>query len=350
MLKNGRIYFYLLITALICFLNFLLELEEEGVNSAILEAVIGFPSILLFIFLVYKSRQLLCNIQAIKVILKNEKSKKKYVIISVFIAFKALFITLIGKKISNMFFDDDHDGIFFDISFLAILAISTVVIMFIYFLESFIVTVRNKHSIEIQLAEYEKEKIISKYILLKNQLNPHFLFNSFNSLISLISIDQKRAENFVQELSNIYRYNLTKTDELVTSVKDEIEMIHSYITLQKIRFGGSLIYSEIIEEEFENFLIPPMTLQTLVENAIKHNKVSIETPLVISIITEDDRIIVRNNLQLKNKKLYKKDSLGIGVQNLRNQLAILHTEKPTFEIQGDYYVATIPMIKNEIDD
>lgn len=350
MLKNGRIYFYLLITTLICFLNFLLELEEDGLAAAIVEAAISFPTILIFIFLVYKLRQFLLHHQKIKTILKGDKLKKEYVIISIFIGIKAFSISLIGKFFSNMFFDDDDEHVFFDITFFAILAVSLVVIMFIYFLENFIATVKNKHDIEIQLKEYEKEKIFSKYILLKNQLNPHFLFNSFNSLISLISIDQKRAENFVQELSNIYRYNLTKTDELVTSVKDEVEMIHSYINLQKIRFGDSLIYSEMIEEEFENFLIPPMTLQTLVENAIKHNKVAIKSPLVISIITEDNNLIVRNNLQLKNKNLYKKDSLGIGVQNLKNQLAILHTEKPVFEIEGDYYVATIPMIKNEIDD
>ncbi|MFS4447331.1 sensor histidine kinase [Maribacter sp. 2307UL18-2] len=254
------------------------------------------------------------------------------------------------KALGDWLFNDDVDSVFFDVIFFAVLAASIVAVLLVYFLENFISTVEHKHHIEIQLSRHEKEKVIAKYLSLRRQLNPHFLFNSFNGLISLISIDQRKAENFVEELSNIYRYNLSQADEVVVSLRKELKMIASYVGLQQIRFSGALIYHEEVEEAYKDFLVPPMSLQLLVENAIKHNRVEAKNPLVIKIFNDADYVVVQNNLQAKNKSHSRNDSFGIGTENLKNQLEVIQSRKPIFDIKNEHYLVKIPMIKNEIDD
>ena len=230
--------------------------------------------------------------------------------------------------------------------FWAVLLSFFVIILFIYFVEVFLESQQEKQDIKIKLAQYQNEKSIAQYLALKKQLNPHFLFNSFNSLSGLISTDAKKAEYFLQELSNIYRYNLTQSEEVVVPLKKELELINSYISLQKIRFKNSILFENSIKESQLNLLIPPMTLELLFENAIKHNIIESSKPLKISIISEENNITVINNFQPKNNAYEK--SLGIGQKNLINQYKILHPKPPTFKILNGNYIASIPLIQPEI--
>ncbi len=146
----------------------------------------------------------------------------------------------------------------------------------------------------------EKEKVMVMFESLKQQLNPHFLFNSLTSLSGLIEMDQKVAVEFLDQMSGIYRYILKNSNSETVSVKDEIGFVQMYINLQQTRFGRGLLVKINVPEEYHHYKIAPVTLQNLIENAIKHNILEAAAPLVIEIFAEEEYLVVRNNLQKKN--------------------------------------------------
>ena len=146
----------------------------------------------------------------------------------------------------------------------------------------------------------EKEKVMVMYESLKQQLNPHFLFNSLTSLSGLIETDQQVAGNFLEQMSGIYRYILKNGDNETVSLKDEIEFVKLYINLQQTRFKKGLDVNIHVPDDFMHYKIPPVTLQNMIENAIKHNVIDGASPLVIDISIEGDYLVVKNNLQRKN--------------------------------------------------
>jgi LytS/YehU family sensor histidine kinase len=148
--------------------------------------------------------------------------------------------------------------------------------------------------------QLEKEKTIVMYESLKQQLNPHFLFNSLTSLSGLIETDQQVAGNFLEQMSGIYRYILKNGDTETVFLKDEIEFVQLYINLQQTRFKNGLQVNIDVPEEYRHYKIAPVTLQNLIENAIKHNVIDTTSPLVIDIFIDGDYLVVKNNLQKKN--------------------------------------------------
>jgi ligand-binding sensor domain-containing protein len=146
----------------------------------------------------------------------------------------------------------------------------------------------------------EKEKAIVMYESLKQQLNPHFLFNSLTSLSGLIETNQQMAGEFLEQMSGIYRYILKNSENETVLLKDEIEFVQLYINLQQTRFKKGLQVNINVPDEYHHFKIAPVTLQNLIENAIKHNIIDIASPLRINIYIDDDYIVVKNNLQKKN--------------------------------------------------
>lgn len=348
MLKNGRIYIYGTFVLLIVVFNFVYELKNNSLQEALQETVIIFPMVFLFIWMIYKVRAFLMNK---KLFLKKRAiDPSNKIEVSILILFKTLIITILCRIIVSIFFIDDNEEPFFSESTLFFIFSSgiLVTILFVYFFENYLSIIENRHKMEIQLAKHKSEKIISQYLSLKKQLNPHFLFNSFNSLSALIHIDVYKAEAFLQELSNVYRYNLDYSEELVVPVEKELEFIKSYMTLQRIRFKEGITINYHIDAPKMKHLIPPMTLELLVENAIKHNIVGKSNPLIINIITLDDLIIVENNFQPKKSIINKKTSLSIGLKNLKNQYELIHPKIPTFNIENEKYVARIPLITPDI--
>lgn len=169
----------------------------------------------------------------------------------------------------------------------------------------------------------KRSNIHSQFETLKNQVNPHFLFNSLNTLSSIIEEDPHTAVRFVQQLSNVYRYVLQSREKELVDLKTEIEFIRSYLFLHEIRFGENLKVDIQIPESDYNKKVPPLVLQLLIENAIKHNIISREKPLYIDIFMDNDRIAVRNNLQKKSSVEY---SSGVGLDNIINRYKILTSE------------------------
>lgn len=187
----------------------------------------------------------------------------------------------------------------------------------------------------------EKEKTQVQYENLKQHLNPHFLFNSLSSLSSLIRINQKLAGEFLDGMSRIYRYILQSKDSELVPLKDEIRFIQTFISLQRTRFSEGLQVDLRIEEEYMHQKIVPVTLQNLIENAIKHNVVDEETPLVIELFAEGGYLLVRNNLQ---KKSFVDTSNKQGLDNLLSLYKYLSDRPMLIEEDEYHFTVKIPLI------
>jgi ligand-binding sensor domain-containing protein len=197
------------------------------------------------------------------------------------------------------------------------------------------------HQLQSKAQALEKEKAIVQYEGLKQQLNPHFLFNSLAALSGLIYSDPKMAGNFLEQMSKIYRYILKNRESTTVFLVEEIKFVTNYIQLQQTRFKQGLQVNINVEEEDYNAKIVPVTLQNLVENAIKHNSVDKESPLVIDIFCEGDYLVVRNNLQKRDLVDTSNRQGLINMQSLYNYL----TEKPIIIREDDrYFIIKIPLL------
>lgn len=187
--------------------------------------------------------------------------------------------------------------------------------------------------IEVQAEQLKKENAQAQYQALKNQVSPHFLFNSLSILSSLVHIDPKLSEKFIDQLSKAYRYILEQKDNDSISLKTELDFIRSYAFLLKIRFEEKFdLKIELNETEANDFHIAPLTLQLLIENAVKHNKMSADTPLQVTIRKENEFLIVENAI----RRLQSGEgvvSTGIGLKNIVKRYQLL-TEIPV-EISSD---------------
>lgn len=196
----------------------------------------------------------------------------------------------------------------------------------------------------IEAEKFKRLSAESKYSALLSQINPHFLFNSMNVLASLIPESPEKSVEFVGKFSKIYRYVLEVKDKIVSEMAEELDFLESYCYLQKIRYGDNLIIEKNINTQCLDDFLPPLSLQLLVENAIKHNEVSKANPLKISIESNGQFMIVKNSLRMK---FSKEDSAGIGLNNLKERYSHLTEMKPEFYIKNNEYIAKIPLIKEE---
>lgn len=196
--------------------------------------------------------------------------------------------------------------------------------------------------------EYDRRKQLEQETLqlnlqqLKNQINPHFLFNALNSLNALISAQPEMAREFVLKLSKIYRYVLDKRQDSLVPVREEVELIRHYYFLQKIRFDG-LLRVEIAEGvEQEERMIPLMSLQLLLENAIKHNEISKQYPLDIAIYTDQDILVVENTYHPRMDA--SRDSMGMGLENISKIYTFCTEKQFTFSIKNGRFICHLPLI------
>jgi LytS/YehU family sensor histidine kinase len=181
---------------------------------------------------------------------------------------------------------------------------------------------------------------------LKSQLNPHFLFNCFNTLSSLIQEDKTEAENFLDELSKVYRYLLKTNEDSISTVEKEMLFIESYYRLLKTRYGDGLHINFNIDKKFYSYLVPSLSLQLLVENAVKHNVVSKQHPLIMDIFTTaGNKLVVNNNLQ---KKQLNMKSTRIGLNNISAKYKLIR-QNGFQVIEGkNNFMVILPMIWNDV--
>lgn len=188
------------------------------------------------------------------------------------------------------------------------------------------------------------ENLASRYEALKIQMDPHFLFNSLNTLKSLIDVDVEKADGFVQQLSTVLRYTL-KNDEVVT-LATELDCVRSYCRMMKLRYGDNLVFDHHIDhEKYDRYYVLPLSIQGLMENAIKHNVISSKQPLTIHLISDDkNHLIISNKIQ---PKIGKEEGTGIGLANLAERYRIKWNENVEIFDDGTNFTVTLPLKQNE---
>jgi len=196
-----------------------------------------------------------------------------------------------------------------------------------------------------QLINLQKENLQSQFEVLKQQVNPHFLFNSLNVLTSLIKLEPDLAERFSEQLSKVYRYVLENKDNELVDLNTELNFLDAYIFLLNIRFVDKLHVNIDIPESRRSDLIIPLAMQLLIENAIKHNIMSKSEPLTIDIFIDADNFLnIVNNLQERPSQLV---STGVGLKNIQNRYLLLNNTEPTFEKTGTRFIAKVPLVTFE---
>jgi len=201
------------------------------------------------------------------------------------------------------------------------------------------------------LAEKEKLEQLSiqhEFETLKSQVNPHFLFNCFNTLSSLINEDKKLAETFLNELSKVYRYLLSNNESGLSTLRNELSFMQSYYQLLKTRYGDAIQMQIEVDKKYYNYLLPSLSLQLLVENAGKHNVISKQDPLTIDIFSmAGNKLAVSNNLQLK---VVKAPSHKIGLENIKSKYELL--KQPGFQVLEDAknFTVILPLIWNQVPE
>lgn len=176
---------------------------------------------------------------------------------------------------------------------------------------------------------------------LRNQVNPHFLFNSLNTLTSLVEEDKEAAQRYLQKMSKVFRYVLENREDDLISLSNELEFLTHYAFLLKERFQENLHFQINVDASKVNELIAPLVLQLLVENAIKHNVVSKAKPLTIEIFTEGGFLIVRNTLQ---KRLDAGESTGLGLENIINRYRFFTSQAISILEEDTHFVVKIPLL------
>lgn len=209
-----------------------------------------------------------------------------------------------------------------------------------YFFSRFLIETDRKNEVLLENEQLKQENLMNQLSALKNQLNPHFLFNSLNTLSWLINEDKAKSQLYLQKLSQVLRYSLNMQEQSMVSLKEELTLMDNYIFLLQMRFGENLKITQKLEGK-EKFKIPPHSLQLLIENAIKHNVISSHSPLKVSIEIKPDEqtIVISNSLQPKANSA----GTGIGLVNLSERFRLL-VGKEIEILEDKVFTVILPLI------
>ncbi len=229
----------------------------------------------------------------------------------------------------------------FRIDFFRAAILGFAVIVFNLFYHS----MRQKKKLEQKMLELRQEVVTSKYKSLKSQISPHFLFNSLNTLTSLMYEDRDLASDFVSRLASSYRYILDNREEDLVSLEKELNFLDSFIFMMNVRHEKAITITTDIHKDAGRSLIPTLSLQMLVENALKHNYYSKEKPLNIRIFTVGTiGIVVANNLQKRDSS---EESTRLGLQNIRKRYSFYTNQEVSVEEDQDQFKVTMPLLRSD---
>ncbi len=200
---------------------------------------------------------------------------------------------------------------------------------------------RRNRQVLLENQELKAENLLNQYEALKNQLNPHMLFNSLNTLRSLIRETPDKAQDYVQQLSKVLRYTLQEHENRSVSLEEEMEFVYAFIFMLKMRYEDNLIFDISIAKGLEGKQLPPMSVQMLIENSVKHNEISNRKPLHVSMIAAGDYLTVSNPVQPKRTPYI---GTGIGLANLSKRYLLLFKQDITVNKENSIFSVTIPLI------
>ncbi len=342
-MKNKKLRIFLIILGISVIITFIFDFTFGGKLTNYTEIILN----ILYGTLIGGSLSLSGLVTRFILKKSNLKSKpvKTYTLLLILIAG---YITIDVFVINILWYHFTQNVDFIDIITNNGIIISSIItifigltIFFIILSKSFINKLLDAEK-EIQKSRDQADK--SKFETLKTQINPHFLFNSLNTLSSLIEIDTAKADEFTKKLSNIYRYILDNQDNELVAVESEMNFIKEYFYLQAIRFDNNFSYKIADIDKFKNKLIIPMSLQIIVENIFKHNVISAESQINISINSTGDYIVVSNN---KTKTKNADVSHKTGLKNLNSRYVLICEKSCIIDDAEKSFTVKLPLINQD---
>jgi sensor histidine kinase YesM len=198
---------------------------------------------------------------------------------------------------------------------------------------------------QLEAEQLKKISVEAQFEALRNQINPHFMFNCFNVLSTLVYRDADTSAKFIAQISNVYRYLLHSQERKIVTLQEELSFIDSYLYLLQMRYGENLIVEKDIKANVEEFYVAPAALQMLIENAIKHNIISKRNPLTIRLYSDHQTITISNNLQ---EKQVKEESTHRGLQNIQSRYRLLSDEQVKIEKSASEFRVEIPLLQIQV--
>lgn len=246
----------------------------------------------------------------------------------------AILVAAVLVIVCNLPFIRDMPGYIMSIPFLKSTGAATLINIFILAALEFLIQTDTNRRLQ-------KENAVLQYRQLKSQINPHFLFNSLNALVSLINKDRDLAVKYTRELSAVYRYVLTRDQQDTVTVSEEMEFIRNYIGILKTRFNDGLQFRFDIRPSDLDRTVPPMSLQLLIENAVKHNAISEERPLEIDVTSDGHCLCVSNNV---SPRMSDSEKTGTGLENLSKKYAILAGRDISIYSDKNMFSVKLPLL------
>lgn len=204
-------------------------------------------------------------------------------------------------------------------------------------------SMRQRDEMKKQLEDLQRENLASKYTSLKNQISPHFLFNSLNTLTSLMYSDRDLASDFVSRLASSYRYILDNREEDLVSLEKELNFLDAFVFMMDVRHKEAVIININVNAEPKKYVVPTLSLQMLVENALKHNYYSKEKPLRIDIsCIENDALVVRNTLR---KRKLDEETTKLGLKNIKKRYSYYTSKDVLIREEEEFYEVILPLLK-----
>ncbi|MGB3469084.1 MAG: histidine kinase [Cyclobacteriaceae bacterium] len=260
---------------------------------------------------------------------------------AVVILINILIVLILGYLIKEIGgFDPPRRGRFYMRYGMFINLSSMVVIVMLIF--RLLEVLFSRQQVALENEKLRSENLQSQYNALKNQLDPHFLFNSLNTVMELIEEDKELAKGFVSRLSEVFRYMLGHSSKNLISLEDEIALTDDYIYLLKIRHSHLSVNFRLADDQ-TNWQVPPLALQLLIENAVKHNEISKVNPLVINVTQVGDLLEVSNPIQRKRTRA---TGAGTGLKNLVERYKIVAGQSVIIENDSNFFKVVIPLIRN----
>lgn len=225
---------------------------------------------------------------------------------------------------------------------LVVALVNVICVLFItHVYETFFMVKEQQHE-QVKNSELQRAKAEAELAALKNQIDPHFMFNSLNTLTYLIKIDSGKALTFTENLAEVYRYILSQKDQTLVLLDDELDFTHKYTDLLQLRFGKALIIIKQFDGKIgKEFLIPPTSVFVAFENAVKHNEISEKDPMLITVNVKDNRLIISNSIRTRKNKLH---SSNIGLKNLDERFKLITGKGIEATKEDQQFVVQFPLV------
>lgn len=327
-------YFYILLLSAYSYLNILFT-EGDRLFGYEVKGLVLFFTLLIIVVFVWESNRGLS-----KYILSPQRTYRAHPLLILF-GISLVSVSIVAVLVTALF------GLYFASEAHSLLTLKLTmgfsfrVNLFLHCVNAIYFFLSKYKDAQVEAETLKKQHAEARFEALRNQVNPHFLFNSFNTLSSLVYKDADASSKFIEQLSNVYRYLLNNSQNKIVKLSQELAFIDSYIYLLQIRFQENIKINRQISNGLNDTYIAPATLQLLIENAIKHNVVSKNNPLTIDIFEENNYIVVQNNIQLK---AVKEESTYIGLDNIRNRYDYLHGKDALIVESNDKFTVKIPII------